>query len=272
MPKLKELNAVVTQKVEIAPGLAIFRVVPDGWSLSDFAPGQFAAVGLPESAPRCAAAEPEANPEPEGTMIQRAYSIASSPSSKEHLDLYVILVPEGCLTPRLFQLEMGGRIWLSPKITGKFTIDGIPSEANLVLACTGTGIAPYISMVRTCLAPDMQRKLAIIHGVRHSWELGYDSELMALQRIATGFAYIPTVSRAHLEHTEWKGHTGYVQHIWEKGILDEAFGFHPTPADTHILMCGNPGMIEDMETIIKAEGFEEHTSRSPGQYHVEKYW
>ena len=110
MPKLKELNAVVTQKVEIAPGLAIFRVVPDGWSLSDFAPGQFAAIGLPESAPRCAGAEPEANPEAEGTMIQRAYSIASSPSSKEHLDLYIILVPEGCGRPDLVVSEDYGEV------------------------------------------------------------------------------------------------------------------------------------------------------------------
>jgi ferredoxin--NADP+ reductase len=108
--------------------------------------------------------------------------------------------------------------------------------------------------------------------VRHSWELGYGSELIALQRICPDFAYLPTVSRPHLEHAEWPGHTGYVQHIWEKGILDQAWGFHPTPDDTHILMCGNPGMIEDMEKIIQAEGFEEHSARSPGQYHVEKYW
>ena len=272
MPKLKELNAVITRKIEIAPGLVIFRVVPERWSLPEFVPGQFAVLGLPESTPRCVSSEAEANPVAEGTMIQRAYSIASSPLAPGHLDLYIILVPEGALTPRLFHLDMGARLWLSPKITGKFTMQEIPTDANLVLASTGTGIAPYISMVRTYLTADTARKVAIIHGVRHSWELGYSPELDAMQRMNRNFSYIQTVSRPQMELTEWKGHSGYVQHIWEKGILDDAWGFHPTPADTHILMCGNPGMIEDMETIIKAEGFEEHTSRSAGQYHVEKYW
>ena len=272
MPKIKELNAIVTQKVEIAPGLAIFRFVPDGWDLPEFVPGQFAVVGLPQSAPRCANADAEAKPAPEGSMIQRAYSIASSPLAKGHLDLYVILVPEGSLTPRLFQLQMGDRLWLSPKITGKFTIEEIPEDANLVLAGTGTGIAPYISMVRTYLSATMKRKVAIVHGCRHSWELGYGPELTALERISTEFAYIPTISRSHLEHAEWKGHTDYVQHVWQNGVLDKAWGFHPTPEDTQILMCGNPGMIEDMEAIIQSEGFKQHTVRSPGQYHVEKYW
>ena len=78
MPKIKEFNAVITRKIEIAPGLVIFRIVPEGWSLPEFVPGQFAVIGLPQSAARCATSTAEANPEPPGTMIQRAYSIASS--------------------------------------------------------------------------------------------------------------------------------------------------------------------------------------------------
>jgi len=107
-----QLNAVVTLKTEISPWLMILRIVPDGWQLPAFRPGQFAVLGLPGSAPRCALAEPEVPPADPQQLIRRAYSIASSSLINEYLEFYIALVTSGALTPRLFALEIGDRLWL----------------------------------------------------------------------------------------------------------------------------------------------------------------
>jgi ferredoxin--NADP+ reductase len=268
---VKKLNAVLAQKAVVAPGLVIMRVVPDGWSLPEFVPGQFAALGLPGSAPRCDGSEPEEEPAEPDKMVSRAYSIASSPLDRDYLEFYIILVETGGLTPRLLNLEIGDRLWLSPKITGRFTLESIPADANVVLMGTGTGVAPYVSMARTVLGGS-DRRLAIVHGCRHSWELGYASELTSMHRINPALTYLPMISRPQLEPIGWTGLTGYVQDVWSKGIIDEKWGFHPTPENTHVLLCGNPAMIEDVEALIQREGFTEHTRKAPGQYHVERYW
>jgi ferredoxin--NADP+ reductase len=268
----KALNAVVAQRSEIAPGLMILRVVADGWELPDFIPGQFAVLGLPGSAPRVREADPEEEaPEPE-KVITRAYSIASSSVAREYLEFYITLVHSGALTPRLFQLRIGDPVFLGPKITGRFTLEEVPPEANVVMLSTGTGIAPYMSMLRTMLTQETRPRIAVVHGARHSWDLGYRDELIALDRICPTLTYIPIISQPQEEPARWNGRTGYVQELWTGGVIDQAWGFHPTPADTHVLLCGNPAMIETMERILQAEGFAENKPRSPGQYHLERYW
>ena len=89
------LNAIVAQRVEISPGLIVLRVVPDGWELPDFEPGQFAVLGLPGSAERCAVCDAEEQAADPDKLIKRAYSIASSSRSKEFLEFYVALVRSG---------------------------------------------------------------------------------------------------------------------------------------------------------------------------------
>ncbi|MBN1587691.1 MAG: ferredoxin--NADP reductase [Candidatus Omnitrophica bacterium] len=270
---VKELNAIITQKVEVAPGLIVIRVAPDGWDLPEFTPGQFAVLGLPANAPRCAGSDPEEDPlaKPD-KMIQRAYSVASSSVAKEYLEFYVALVHSGGLTPRLFHLKIGDRLWLGPKFKGFFTLDEVPPESNVVLIATGTGLAPYVSMLRSQLIGETQRKFAVVHGARHSWDLGYSSELTLMETMSPMLSYFPIITRPKDEPAPWAGLTGRVQEVWASGALKKAWGFHPAPKDTHVFLCGNPGMIETMEGILQAEGFAEHTRKSPGQYHAEKYW
>ena len=267
-----ELNAVLTQRIELAPGLGIFRIAPAGWPLPDFAPGQFAVVGLPASAPRVALSDVEEEPGDPGRMIRRAYSIASSSLAKEYVEIFANLVRSGELTPRLFALPQGGRLFLGKKFTGLFTLRQVPAGANLVMIATGTGLAPYMSMLRTELQCGGPRKFAALHGARHSWDLGYTAELFTMQRLCPNFTYGPIVSRPGEEPTPWGGARGHVQDLWKSGALERAWGFKPTPRNTHVFLCGNPAMIEEMSRLLQGEDFRVHEPRAPGQIHVERYW
>ncbi|HNS18607.1 MAG TPA: ferredoxin--NADP reductase [Bacteroidales bacterium] len=269
------LNAVVTLRNEVSPWLMILQVVPDGWEFPHYVPGQFTALGLPGSASRCALAEPEISPPAEADkLIKRVYSISSSPENHEFLEFYLALVPGGKLSPRLFNLKIGDRVWLSPKPVGRFNYDDskIPEGANLLLLATGSGLAPFISMLSTYLINQPKRKVAVIHGVRHSWDLGYRSILMAMEHLRSNITYIPVVSRPEEEPVPWKGATGHVQDVWNSGAIAKAWGCTPGPLNTHVFMCGNPRMNESMIEILTKEGFKEDTKDEYGQIHAEKYW
>ncbi len=266
-----ELNAILAQRTDLGPGLAIFRVLPDGWALPEFTPGQFAVLGLPARSPRVTWSDPEDPGDPD-RMIRRAYSIASSSRAREYIEVFANLVRSGELTPRLFALAPGDRLWLGRKFTGTFTLREVPPGRHLVMVATGTGLAPYMSMLRTDLECGGPRRIAVLHGARHSWDLGYAGELATMQLHCRNFTYLPTVSRPQLEAAPWGGATGHVQDLWTRGALARAWGFQPTPADTHVLLCGNPSMIDDMTERLEREGFRVHGPRAPGQVHFERYW
>lgn len=267
-----EPNAVLASRREVAPGLLVIRVVPSGWTLPDFQPGQFAVLGLPPSAPRCENAEPEETPPRGGLLLRRAYSIASSSKAREYLEFFVALVRSGAFTPRLWALREGDPLWLSPRLTGMFTLAEVPEESDLVLVATGTGLAPYMSMLRSGVAAGKGRRIAVIHGARHSWDLAYRAELAALERAEPRFAYLPVVSRPLEESPPWTAASGYVQDVWAGGLLEARLGRKPRPQDTHVFLCGNPAMVDDMVERLTAEGFREHTRKDPGQIHLERYW
>ncbi len=268
------LNAVVTLRNEVSPWLMILQVVPDDSDLPEYEPGQFASLGLFGLASRCALAEPENSVADPDKLIKRAYSIASSPVNRDFLEFYIALVPGGALTPRLFNLNIGDRVWLSPRTVGRFAYDDarISPDANLVLVATSSGLAPFVSMLSTHLQFPSQRRVVILHGVRHSWDLGYRSILMAMQHLRANVTYIPVVSRPQEEPVPWKGATGHVQDVWKSDLLERAWGSRPVPEDTHVFMCGSPHMIGSMTELLVQEGFNEDTKDEPGQIHAEKYW
>jgi len=267
-----QLNAVVSQKIEVSPGLIILRIVPEGWELPDFKAGQFTVLGLPGTAIRHEYADPE---EPLGDpekLIRRAYSVSSSSVNKEYIEFYITMVASGALTPRIFSLKSGDKIFLSQKFTGMFTLDMVDPGANIILLGTGTGLAPYMSMLRDDLPCNSPRKYVIVHGARHSWDLGYRSELNTIAHVCNNFTYIPAITEPNDEHIPWGGAAGFIQHLWGNKIIHTKAGFKPAPENTHIFLCGNPDMISTMVETLEKEGFNEHTKKAPGNIHLERYW
>jgi ferredoxin--NADP+ reductase len=260
-------NGVIGQKVEVAPGLIILRLFPDGWELPAFKPGQFTILGLYPDAPRIPEAEPEGLLEAPEKMIRRAYSVASSSREKEYIEFYVRLVTSGALTPRLFALKTGDPLWLSPKITGMFTLDKVPLEKNIILFATGTGVAPYMSMLRSNIIMQEKRNYAVIHGALNSWDLGYHSELLTIERLCPNFHYIPIISEPDKEPRPWKGLTGFVSRIWEEKIIQSRWGEEVTHKNTEIFLCGHPMMITGMIDLLSGNGFIERET-----IHLEKFW
>lgn len=269
---MPDLNAVLLARHDIAPGLAVFRIQPLGWEINDFKAGQFAVIGLPGSSPRCPGSDPEEPPPLPDRIIRRAYSIASSSLDRQYLEFYVVLVESGGLTPRLFALQPGDKLWLGKKITGAFTLDHVPEGHHLILISTGTGLAPYISMLRSQLLHVRQAKVGVLHGARHSWDLGYQNELAMIERDHANFAYLPSITRPSGEKTPWPGLVGYIQDIWMNRPFHSRWGFDPDPEHTHVLLCGNPAMIDTMIELLGQKGFREHTKKSPGHIHLERYW
>ena len=154
----QQLNAIVAQRIEVTPGLIILRVVPEGWELPDFTAGQFSVLGLPGSAPRCEVCDTEEDKLEPGKLQKRAYSIASSSVAKEFMEFYISLVPSGVLTPRLFALNRGNKVWLSPKATGLFTLDEVPVDKNVVFVSTGTGLASVLIGPAWRLSPSSRER------------------------------------------------------------------------------------------------------------------
>jgi len=267
---MQELNSIVTQIIQVSPIMKIIRVKPDGWEFPEYKAGQFVALALPANATRCAEATDEhVEQEDPEKLIKRAYSIASS-STQDYVEFYITLVHSGSLTPRIFNLQNGDRIWMGKKAVGMFTLDEISNDQNIVLIATGTGVAPYMSMLRSN-ALKREGKMMVIHGAANSWDLGYSSELELLESMFENFIYYPTITEPDKEPAGWNGDTRFIGDIWDDDIVIKKWGFKPSPNDTHFFLCGNPRMVKGMVDTLEKDGFKEHKRKEQGQIHSEEF-
>ena len=255
-----ENNASLIERVDLNDELAVFKIRPDVGPLPDFMPGQYAEIAIvPESLP-------------EGTkLVRRSYSIASPPRITDQLELYIVRVQDGEVTPLLWQIPVGGRLWLGPKIKGKFTLDEVPSGKDLIMVSTGTGLAPFLSMLRQHAENPPWRRLVIVHGARYQSDLGYREELESAAAKYSWFRYLPALTREPSE-SNWSGLRGRVQQLFTGGAVEEALGAELHPDHSHILLCGNPQMIDDIQLLLGERGLHPHKKKTPGNVHVERYW
>jgi len=263
-------NATVVGREEINPQLVVLRVRPDA-PLFDFKPGQFGVLGLLGGEPRVAEAAPDETEVVADKMIRRAYSIASSSIERRYVEFYLTLITSGQLTPRLFALQHGSRIFLGPKASGIFTLDRVPAEKAVILIATGTGLAPYISMLRTMLVKETERRFVVLHGARYGWDLGYRGELESLARIRPNFTYIPSITRPD-QDKHFNGRSGRIQTLVEQGVVEETSGVVLDPAQAEVFLCGNPEMVKTVQTLLLAKGFTVSHGQETGTIHVEEYW
>ena len=215
-----------------------------------FKPGQFLQLGLDL---------------PDG-HLHRPYSVASPHG--DLLDFFIVMVDEGQLTPRLWKLEVGDHLDVSERAAGSFTLDHVPRATTLWLVGTGTGLAPYIAMLRTQTPWQNYQKIILVHGVRHCRDLAYQEELSHYESQLPGrFHYIPVVSREQCH----QGLHGRITTCIENGSL-ESRAQQAFSTDSAVMLCGNPDMLNDCESLLVGRGLSKHKSKSPGQIVIERYW
>jgi ferredoxin--NADP+ reductase len=263
-------NATVVGREAVNAQLLVLRVQPDA-RVFDFRPGQFAVLGLRDAEPRVPEADDEEPAAAGGQLLRRAYSIASSSVEKQYLEFYVTLIASGQLTPRLFALPYGGRLFLGPKPSGGFTLDRVAPGRAVLLVATGTGLAPYMSMLRTMLVNDTQRPFIVLHGARYSWDLGYRGELESLARLRPNLTYIPAITRPD-DDPHFRGNVGRIQTLLEGGVVRLLSGVPLDPAWMDVFLCGNPDMIRTAKDLLVARGFQPDRGKEAGSLHWEEYW
>lgn len=266
----KGYNATVIQKTLMTPNLMTLRVRPDE-EVAGFKPGQYTVLGLKNIDPRIETSELDDAVYEKETFIKRAYSISSASVEKEYLEFYISLVRSGQLTPRLFDLEQNSRVFLGSKIVGMFTLDSVPAEKDLLFVATGTGLAPYMSMIRSDLHLHKNRKFIVVHGAACSWDLGYRDELSLMDRFSENFTYIPTITQPEDDVT-WKGETKFIQDLLSSGVIEEKSGVKVSPDKYDVFLCGNPRMVHLVTENLVDRGFKQHSRKDPGTIHTEEFW
>jgi ferredoxin/flavodoxin---NADP+ reductase len=245
----KFFHAQVTRRVDFASDLWMFRVRVAGEF--KFLPGQYATLGLEEN----------------GKRVERPYSIVSSPSEDE-VEFFFELVPGGALTPRLHRLQPGDPLLMRKVSKGKFSLAVGNGRSNHLLISTVTGVAPFVSYVRTLSQEaragryDGSHKLFLLNGASRPWEFGYREELAEFARQLPWFRYVPTVSRPW-DHADWTGEIGRADDILRK--YADQWGLEP--GNTVAYLCGHPEMIEHSKAILKRRGFLDK-----GAIKEEVYW
>jgi ferredoxin/flavodoxin---NADP+ reductase len=247
-PDSERYNARLVKREDLTHALARFWVKMDGEAVQ-FESGQYLTIGV----------------ESNGKIVQRPYSVASSPRDieAEGYEFYVRVVEGGTFTPLLwFQVPEGHRMrMIGPK--GKFVLEPEDDRTHVFIS-SGTGIAPFISMMKTLIHDGAPRKAVVLHGVSYVSDLGYRELLEDWQRTgAYPVTYVPTVSRAsHPENVGWTGRIGRVEAIIPE--VYEELGL--TPENSIAYICGNPDMIIAADVTLAARGFPEE------QIKKELYW
>jgi len=221
-----------------------------------FENGQFAMIGL----------------EIDGKPLLRAYSVASA-NYEEHLEFLSIKVPDGPLTSHLCKVQPGDIVLVGRKPTGTLLVDNLRPGRNLYLLATGTGLAPFMSLIKDPAVYERFDSVILAHGVRLSGELAYANHIrhelpkheFLGEDVAAKLRYYPTVTREEYQTT------GRLTDLIESGKMFSDLGIEPLdPEHDRVMICGSEAMLADLEAMLEKRGFDEGNNAQPGAYVVEK--
>ncbi|MCB1257069.1 MAG: hypothetical protein KDB26_08190 [Microthrixaceae bacterium] len=289
-------NATITYFEPTHSDLWVLRVKPDFGDITHL-PGQYASLGLGYWEPRIDDAEDPKIDEQWEKLVRRSYSISSKmfdeygylvgEDSVDELEFYIVLVPPTPdnvpgLTPRLALKKPGDRIYLGPKVAGRYTLAPVTDpKATVLFLSTGTGEAPHNAMVVELLRKGHTGPILSAVSVRQWADLGYTEKHRDLESRYANYRYHPMPTR------EPDVPKRYIQTLFSDGVLEDEMGFTLDPENTHVFLCGNPSMIglpEEVdgeekfpETIgvvelLTKRGFTLDHRKQRGNIHFEEYW
>jgi ferredoxin--NADP+ reductase len=208
----------------------------------------------------------------DGKPLMRAYSVVSA-HYEDYLEFYSIKVQDGPLTSRLQHLKPGDTLQVSRKPTGSLVLDNLKLGRNLYLLATGTGLAPFMSIVRDPEFYEHFEKIVLTHGVRWKSELGYFAHITEDlpqhehigELVRDQLIYYPTVTREPFDNE------GRLTDLIRSGKFFTDIGLPPLdPEQDRVMICGSPSMLKELVEMLEAQGFVEGTSHGPGSYVVER--
>lgn len=216
---------------------------PDGFS---FVNGEFVTLGLRQ----------------QEKLVARAYSIVST-NEDEQLEFLSIAVPDGPLTSELVNVDPGNAIWINTKSTGSLTLNHVQPGRHLYMIATGTGLAPFISLLRGGEIFNHFEKTILVHTVRTVEGLAYRQELEAMQ--SESFYYVPTVTREPFK-TTLRG-----SELFRSGELTNLLGIAALDSDQdRVMLCGNPNMNRELRDFLKESGWTMSNHQGVGNFTVEQ--
>ena len=209
----------------------------------------------------------------DGSTVWRAYSLVSSPYD-EFLEFFSIVVPGGEFTSELSRLQVGDTLMVERKAYGYLTLDRFVDGRDLWLLATGTGVAPFLSILQDFEVWEKFERIVLVYSVREARELAYQ-QLIAelgqreyLAEVIHKLTYIPTVTRELIDGAL----NGRITTLIENGELERAAGLELSPEHSRVMLCGNPQMIDDTRKLLKQRDMQLSLTRRPGQVAVENYW
>ena len=207
-------------------------------------------------------------------MLWRAYSIVSAPH-EDYLEYYGVVVPGGAFTSVLKDIRPGDAIWTDRNSFGFMTPDRFVDGDDLWMLATGTGLGPFVSILRDAPVWKKFRRLFLVHCVKHDAELGYREQLLAVKNAHSSLTdaelkIIECVTRETPRRPEQL--QGRITTLLNDGRLEQAGGVPITAASSRIMLCGNPEMIEETRAILHQRGMRPCRRAQAGQFVTENYW
>jgi ferredoxin--NADP+ reductase len=224
----------------------------------DFQAGQFVKLALAS--------------ESGGELLGRPYSFVNAPHQRPH-EFYCVIVPGGPLSPRLARLQAGDLIYLASHSSGFLVLSEVPAAKTLWLISTGTGVGPFLSILRTDVPWRRFEKVVLVQGIRYLADRSHQDVMANLAALhPTQFRSVSLVSRDSVPEHEPFILTGRIPAALNAGSIERVAGLSLDAQTSHVMLCGNPAMIAETIEVLKTRGMRKHRRRMPGHITVENYW